>query len=431
MPTSADTLVRLAKKVKSEPITTPTHLGVDDFALRRGFTYGTILVNLSTHRPIDLLKDRTAETLAQWLRAHPGVRYITRDRSAEYAQGAAEGAPQALQIVDRWHLLKNWREALERALGRVHERLKQRQTASGVIIRPRYKKPRSSSEVAASHMARLRRQARYQEVIERYQQGKGIEKIAKELQMSPITVRKFVRAGAFPERAVQFRRKGQLGPYLPYLTERVQQGCENASLLWREIQAQGFPGGYKMVNIWVREYLEKPGRQSSEREKARRQAFFPESQEEISSLSTRQSSEPISLQTNGQGEPRVEEPLESPRRLVWLLLRDPSSLNQQEQHRLAFLCQEKDIHAGYALSQQFVMMVKKRQAILFDSWLTSCLNSKIPDLQTFAEGLQKEYAPIKAALTLPYSNGPVEGQINKLKFIKRSMFGRGHFDLLR
>src|SRR5581483_7365030 len=185
MSASADTLLRLAKEAKLEPIITPTHLGVDDFAIRRGMTYGTILVNLSTHQPVDLLKDRTADVLAQWLRAHPGVEYITRDRSAEYAQGASEGAPQAQQIVDRWHLLKNWREALERALGRVHARLQQRQAASGVIIGPRYKKSRSSSEVAASHMARLRRQARYQEVIERYQQGKGVEKIAKELHMSP------------------------------------------------------------------------------------------------------------------------------------------------------------------------------------------------------------------------------------------------------
>lgn len=387
--------------------------------------------SLRTHQPVDLLKDRTADVLARWLRAHPGVKYITRDRSAEYAQGASEGAPQAQQIVDRWHLLKNWREALERALGRVHAQLQQRQAASGVTIRPRYKKPRSSSEVAASHMARLRRQARYQEVIERYQQGKGAQKIAKELHMSPTSVRKFVHAGAFPERAVQLRRKGQIGPYLPYLVERVQQGCDNASLLWREIQAQGFPGGYKMVNIWVREYLEKPGRQSSEREKARRQAFLRENQGEISVSPTKPRSESPSLQTDEQGAPLVEEPLESPRRLVWLLLRDPSSLNQREQHRLAFLCQEKDIHVAYALSQQFVTMVRSRQASQFDTWLTSCLDSGLPDLRTFAEGLQKEYAPIKAALTLPYSNGPVEGQINKLKFIKRSMFGRARFDLLR
>jgi hypothetical protein len=154
--------------------------------------------------------------------------------------------------VDRWHVLKNMGEVLLRVVGRTHAALKQRQAASGVQVRPRYKKQRSSSELAASQVARLRRQARYTEVVTLYQQGKSIAAIVEQWHLSPTTVRKFVYAGAFPERATHFRRKGQLGSYLPYLEQRVQEGCDNASLLWREIRDQGFSKGYKVVNTRAR-----------------------------------------------------------------------------------------------------------------------------------------------------------------------------------
>ena len=161
-----------------------------------------------------------------------------------------------------------------RVVGRTHAALKQRQAASGVQVRPRYKKLRSSSELAASQASRLRRQASYHEVVSLYQQGKSIAAIVEQLHLSPTTVRTYVYAGAFPERATHFRRKGQLGSYLPYLEQRAQGGCDNASLLWREIRDQGFTKGYKVVNTWLREYLQKPGRRSSEQEQARRQAFW-------------------------------------------------------------------------------------------------------------------------------------------------------------
>jgi transposase len=173
MAASADILLRLAKGARVPSPPAPVLLGVDDFAFRRGSTYGTILVDLSTHRPIDLLPERTADALSAWLKAHPGVQWISRDRSGEYARGAGDGAPEARQMVDRWHLLKNWREVLQRVVGRVHGSLKQRQTASGMSIRPRYKLSRSSSEVAASQASRLRRLAVYEEVVGLHQQGAG------------------------------------------------------------------------------------------------------------------------------------------------------------------------------------------------------------------------------------------------------------------
>lgn len=108
-----------------EPVV-PSILGVDDFAFRRGQKYGTLLIDWERHRPIDL-PDRTAETFAHWLRAHPGVKWISRDRSGEYGRSAQLGAPEASQVMDRWHVLKNLREAVERVVTRVYPRLHLRQ----------------------------------------------------------------------------------------------------------------------------------------------------------------------------------------------------------------------------------------------------------------------------------------------------------------
>jgi transposase len=135
--------------------------------------------------------------------------------------------------------------------------------------------------------------------------------------------------------------------------------------------------------------------------------------------------------TPGEPAGMLVEPLGSPRHLTWLLLRDPKSLNQQEQLTLAFIREVQDIDITYELAQTFFTIVRERQADQLDTWLETCLNSGIPDLQTKASGLKREYSALRGALTFSYSNGPVEGQINKLKYIKRSMYGRGSFELLR
>jgi transposase len=415
VPSSADTLLRLVKGAQLAIVETPKAIGVDDFALRRGQTYGTIIVDLSTHRPIDLLTERTAETLSRWLLAHPEVEFISRDRSSEYMRGATEGAPQAQQVLDRWHVLKNVREVVQRIVSRNHALLKQRQKDTGVTIRAHYKKKRSSSEIAASQVARLRRQAWYEEVRDLYRQGKSIAAIAQQLQMSPTTVRTFIYAGAFPERSAhRSRRLVRLEPYLPYLEQRVREGCENANLLWQEICKQGFTHGYKVVNTWLREYLGKPGRNSSEQERAKRQAFFDAVQAEQGVVFP---TEEMVMGTASPGEnlPLVVEPLESPRHLTWLLLRDPGSLDGKDQQKLAFLREVEALNTTYELAQRFFKMVRERQANLLDDWLQDCEKCEVPDLQTFAEGLKREYSAMKGALQFSYSNGPVEGQINKLK----------------
>jgi transposase len=401
MAVSADTLLRRAKQAGSASIKAPRLLGVDDFAFQRGRSYGTILVDLETHRPVDLLADRSAETFSQWLKSHPGVEVISRDRSTEYLRGATEGAPQAQQVIDRWHLLKNLREAAERLLTRLHEGLATLAAASNEVVAARPRQRRTRAEVAASTASRLRRLARYEQVLQLSQQGASIIGIARQLHISRQTVRKYVQAGTFPEQARAFRTKSRLDPYIPYLEQRWEQGCRSAKTLWQELLARGFPGGYMLVYRWVQ--LQR------EATEAMQANHLPVS----SSARAGQRS------------------LDAPRHLAWLLVNDPARLEEPERHTLSFLRQHSEVNRAYDVAQQLLTMVKERNAAPLESWFLLCSDSGVSELENFARGLQKEFSALQAALTLEYSNGPVEGQITKLKLIKRSMYGRGSFTLLR
>jgi transposase len=235
-------------------VAVPEVLGVDDFAFRRGQKYGTLLIDWEHHRVVDLLADRTAETFAAWLRAHPGVKWISRDRSGEYTRGGSLGAPDAKQVMDRWHVIKNWREALERLMSRVRPRLEVRQQQPSSTPFPKRKKARTTHEQAISEASRQRCLTRYEEVLECYQQGMPITQIAKHLHLSRGTIYKYVAAESFPERSPRSPSPGTgklIAPYTTYLRERCAQGCQNAQQLAREIQAQGFSGNPRTVLRWL------------------------------------------------------------------------------------------------------------------------------------------------------------------------------------
>lgn len=393
MPVSADTLLRRVKK-KAPPPPTPRILGVDDFAFRRRHTYGTILIDLESHQPVDVLEDRSAETFAQWLRQHPGVEIISRDRSKDYQRGATDGAPQAQQVIDRWHLLKNLREAIERFLSHT-QAPEDTSEAGSLAVSPRQQ--RTSGERARSEGSRQRRLALYQQVQELYRQGGTILGIARQLHLGHRRVRKFVRSPEFPEWGKPARTQSAIDPYRTYLQERWQQGCHATSQLWQELQERGFSGSRMMVYRWVQLQQDKGERATGQ-------------------------SQPNKNTVANQG---------APRHLSWLFLKDPEHLEKQEQQTLSFLRQAPLIEKAYGLTQQFVALLKERNALPLDTWLRECLKSGVSDLATFAQGLEKEGSALHAAFTLPYSNGPVEGKINKLKYIKRSMYGRSGFPLLR
>lgn len=348
--------------------------------------------NLETHQPVDLLKDRSAGTLAEWLRHHPGVEIISRDRSKDYQRGATDGAPQAQQVIDRWHLLKNLREAIERFLSHTQMPEEVGEDA-GLADSPRQK--RTSGERVRSEGSRQRRLALYQQVQELYRQGGTILGIARQLHLGHRRVRKFVRSPSFPEWGKPARTRSAIDPYRAYLQERWQQGCRETGPLWHELQARGFSGSRMMVYRWVQLQRDLPV--------------------------------PAQRQNRANKTPQSM----APRHLAWLFLRDPQRLEKQEKQTLSLIQRSQQVEIAYGLVQQFVTLFKERNAQPLDTWLLDCQMSGISDLVTFAQGLEKEGLALHAAFTLPYSNGPVEGKINKLKYIKRSMYGRSGFSLLR
>lgn len=260
MATSARTLLRLVRTEPEPSKTMVRVLGVDDWAMRKGRTYGTILVDLERHRPIELLTDRSAATLAAWLRGHPEVEIITRDRSTEYARGASEGAPSALQVADRWHLLQNLRQMVERLVNRRLPQLKQlpalqqsEPSASAQAALPRTRLRWDPKDRAAIAASRARAETTYQQVQRLRKSGSNIRQIAHKLAMSRTTVRKYFYAEAFPERAKRQATQSMLDSYLPYLESRHQAGCEDAKQLWRELRERGYPGAYIQVSRWLRQ----------------------------------------------------------------------------------------------------------------------------------------------------------------------------------
>lgn len=412
MPASPSTLLRCVRGAMIPAHPSPRVVGVDDFALRRANRYATILVDLERHRPIELLPDRTSQTLAGWLKEHPEIEIISRDRAGAYADGAREGAPEALQVADRWHLLKNLTETVERFTSRHHSALQR--SAMSVVVGAQWianslaegsypKAMLSSREERESRARREKRYARYQEVIDLHQRGLSQRAIAETLNINRATVRKFIDAEGFPERApYKGRHRSILEPYIPYIHQRWVQGCENALQLWREIKEKGYSGQAGMVRRYARRLRAQLAQLTPERQRARLL------------------------------EARTTFKTPSSRRGAWWLVQQTEDLDDQQREfveQLCSLCPEAE--RVQEMAQEFRRIFDERHVELFDSWLDGAEKSGVGEFEGFARSLRQDYEAVVGALKYEWSNGQVEGQINRVKFIKRQMYGRANFDLLR
>jgi transposase len=390
---------------------TPRVLGVDDFAFRRGKRYGTLLVDLERHCRVDVLSDRTAETLARWLRDHPGVEIISRDRGGAYAEGARHGAPNAVQVADRFHVLANLRQAVERLLTRRHHCLRDIPPAAADLPLPPERETDEASEPPRQptreerekEERRSRRHARYDAVMRLHHAGLSTRAIGRELRISRHTVQRFIRADGFPERAPRPPRPGILTPFEPYLRERWSGSCQNAQQLWREIREQGFTGSRSHVRHVLAGWRAEPGRPGKKRKDAGPLAVAPPAAESL-----------------------------SPRQASWLVFRVPEELDADEQRQLAHIQEHcTEIATISPLVQDFRRLVRARDHEALDRWLSAAEAAGVRELAAFAVGLRRDRAAIDAMLQLEWSNGQLEGQVNRLKTLKRAMYGRANFDLLR
>lgn len=414
---SPDTIVRILRRPAPVLFSTPRVLGVDEFALRKGRVYGTILVDSERRAPIDLLPDRKPETLAAWLQDHPGVEVITRDRSTEFTRGATDGAPDAVPVADRWHLLTNLREAVERMLQRRLPELAHlpkpdtdaAEPSPALTLFPQ----RTSARARVSRQARREKRAqRFQSVQELTEQGMNILQIADYLNLSRQTVRRYRSAKEVPEPAALRPAPSQLVPYLKDLEQQWASGQRNAAALTRSIQSQGYGGGYRQVARWAQQQRVREG--TAQAATCQLHPGVPQHLAAVPAKKQRQKA------FSG-----------SARQLAWLLVRDRKKLNDLEEAELVRLLQDEEVAQSYGLVQPFQQMVRQRQSESLDPWLEQCRLEGASELRSFAAGLRQEGASIRAALSLPYSNGPVEGQMTRLKLLKRQMYGRAKLDLLK
>jgi len=408
-----DTLLRRVRAVtvsQSPPAPKISALGVDDWAFRKGHHYGTILVDLEHHKLVDLLPDRSAQSLAIWLKEHPEIEIISRDRAGVYADGARQGAPQAEQVADRWHVLRNLGEALERLTAQHAPDLREAaQQIAPDIAPPQTTEQTVPAPLPATEQRRLDRQETrhecYDQIQELRRQGWTQKSIAQQVGVSLRTVKRFLNADAYPERSRRRRQSRNTDRYDAYLRQRLAEGCHNVAQLYREVQQQGYSGSYaslyKAVASLTPTVPLHPGRASHR--------------------------DPT------PSPPAVEVP--SSRSVAWWLQGHLSPSSPEGATQQAFLEQLYALapvlkEAG-ELAQEFIGLVQDRSLVRLDAWLDTASTSVCTEMRRFAQGLRQDWASIQNAVSLEWSNGQVEGQVNRLKMVKRQMYGRANFDLLR
>lgn len=429
MAASGDTILRLLHDLRVPHRTDhPVAVGIDDWAIRKGSTYGTIMVDLERRRPIDLLEGRTSGAVADWLRERPGIEVIARDRSTEYARAASEGAPQAVQVADRWHLLLNMSQAVERWAAQARGRLRKLpmppdQGPDGALNGKRtraFRRTQAEAEAGDAHRAHWG--CVHAEVRRRVLAGESLSAIRRATGLARSTVRKLAHAETAPQRQAYGPGASKLDPHVAHLDARMRQGCENASALWREIVALGYAGTPRQVLRYVAQRRSVPSATTPKKWIGYR--------DQRNALRAKSSS---------------KTPLPSPRAIAWAMTRPEGEQTPDRTALLARLEQDAQAKRVADLARRFTTLVRaagtRREqptkkgeddpAKVLDQWIDEASTCGITPIATFAAGIGRDIIPVRAAITTPWSNGQTEGQINRLKTLKRQMYGRASFDLLR
>jgi transposase len=332
---------------------------------------------------------------------------VTRDRSSEYRDAITEALPAAVQVADRWHLLKNLGKAIQRYFSRHRQAVRQlvveavetgEFTPPDLNVTEKYRRYAPGPSRESLHEARQKeRETLFAAVKARHAEGIYATDIADEFDLSSWTVSRWVNSESLPPDARgRYKRECLIDEYVPYLHRRIADGCTNKSQLWREIKAQGFTGSRTIVGKWVRQNYNTNG----------------ESAEKLSAR-------------------KVEVTLPSSRELAWLIARHADELEAEEKQLLEVLMRDDELAQLRQAAHEFMHMVRNGLDEEWASWLKDSCASAIKELKNFAEGLKKDGSAVYEAIRQSWSNGPTEGHVNRLKFLKRQMYGRASFELLR
>jgi transposase len=390
-PASRQVLLRLVMAAPDPAAPAPRVLGVDDFAIRRGQNYGTVIIDCETGAPLDLLEGRDAQPLADWLAAHPGIEVICRDRAGAYASGAAAGAPDAIQVADRFHLWQNLAKAVEKCVAAHRSCLAEPGPAPADDDEPAPDAgpAHPAPDPAGKYADRARRH--HAIVHDLLDQGRGLREIARHLGWGLHTVQRYARAATWQELADgrwQAPRPSKLDPFKPYLDQRTREGCGNGAQLFREIQERGYPGSYPVV----RDYLSK--------HQPARKPLPP-------------------------APPTVRD-------VTGWIARHPDSLTDDDRPRLSAVLERcPELQAASAQVRAFAIMITQLTGHDLPQWITDAKAAGLPGISSFARGLEQDLDAVTSGLTTHWNSGPVEGRVNHIKMIKRQMFGRAGLPLLR
>jgi transposase len=379
VPVSNDTLLRVVRRRARPPTAPLAVIGIDDFAWRRNHRYGTIVCDLERRRTVTLLPDREPATSEAWLRHHPSIDIIARDRGGGYAEAAARALPAARQVADRWHLMENATRAF---LDAVRKSMRQiRSVVGATVINPDL----LTSAERLQYEGYLRREETNKTVMALFKEGIPIKRIVKRTGLSRGTVRSIVRG----QRSDVFRtRQSSLEERLPWLEVQWDAGKRNAAALWRAMREQGFRGSMRVVSEWATR------RRRAEKADAETLTRVP-----------------------------------SARTIARLMTGGRDNLSKAETVIVAAI--EKGLPqlvSARELIADFHQMIRTKAIGSMTPWLEQVADSLVA---SFGNGVRKDEAAVRAAITSPWSNGQTEGQITKLKLVKRQMYGRGKMDLLQ
>ena len=399
---SNTTINRLLRSLP-EPAFSPVRvLGVDDWAKRKGQRYGTILIDLERRQVIDLLKDRTADTLANWLAQHPKIEFVSRDRSQTYAEAITRAAPTAIQVADRWHLLHNLSDTVYLLLQQETKTIRDQLT---ITTPPIHNLPGKKTPLAAEKPLTSAEQQRKDRMVQAEtlrQKGWSQKEIACHLHIHSKTVRRY-RNDPSP-RFVRTWTRHLIDPHKLYLLQRWNEGCHNAAQLYREIQAKGFRGSAPLVMDFIRALRKASGLPA----RVRKTTTDPQ------------------LFVNWVPNPPTL------RALTWWILKRPENRLESDEKLLAQIYEgQPKLIETVALARGFAEMVRQQQEGQLTPWLEQANHSNYSLWRSFADGLKQDEKAVRAALSFSWSNGATEGHVNRLKCVKRLMYGRAKDDLLR
>jgi transposase len=352
-------------------------IGIDDWAWRRNHRYASIICNLERRRIVTLLPDREPATAQAWLAAHPTIMIVARDRGGGYGEATAKALPHAVQVADRWHLMENASRAFLDAVRKSMRRI--RIVIGATTIDPKL----LTAAERLQYEGYLRREETNATILALSKSGTPIKQIVRQTGHSRKLVRQVIRG-----EHVFRTRQSSLDLHLPWLDDQWASGCRNGAELWRRLRARGFRGSLRVVGEWATR------RRRAEKADVENLHRIP-SARTIARLMT------IGRDTLSKAETVTVAAIEA---------------------GVPTLVEAREIIA------EFHLMIRRRAATELLPWIERARASLVA---SFARGVTNDEAAVQAAITLPWSNGQTEGQITRLKLVRRQMYGRGKIDLLQ